>query len=68
MSEEVKKKATPRKAAAKKKVIPPPETSHIAATDHEVALLAYQRWLDRGKHHGSDSEDWLQAEEQLKNR
>jgi hypothetical protein len=36
---------------------------------HEaIALLAYAIWQDRGCPHGSDLEDWLEAEQQLSKR
>jgi hypothetical protein len=68
MAETPKKTATPRKTAAKKKAVPTPKAQPVAATHHEVALLAYHLWLNRGKNHGNDAQDWLHAEEQLKNR
>jgi Protein of unknown function (DUF2934) len=30
-----------------------------------IAKLAYQLWSDRGRPHGSEEEDWLEAERQL---
>lgn len=35
---------------------------------HEIAEGAYYRWLARGSRHGSDVDDWLVAEDQLRNR
>jgi len=32
----------------------------------EVARLAYLYWLDRGCEHGSAEEDWLRAEQELR--
>lgn len=32
----------------------------------EIAELAYRRYLDRGGQHGSDFEDWLEAERALR--
>jgi len=40
----------------------------VRATNHEITLLAYELWLNREEQHGSDTQDWLQAEEQLKSR
>jgi hypothetical protein len=34
----------------------------------EIAALAYQYWQERGCPIGSDQEDWLRAENELKNR
>lgn len=32
----------------------------------EIARLAYHYWLDRGGEHGSAEEDWLRAEQELR--
>lgn len=34
-------------------------------TWEEIALRAYQIWLEHGCTHGRDREDWLQSEEEL---
>jgi hypothetical protein len=44
----------------------PTESSYTSPTHQEVELLAYQLWVDRGRHHGDDARDWLRAEERLK--
>jgi hypothetical protein len=41
----------------------PPWPSH-----DEIAAAAYQRYLDRGGAHGSDVEDWIEAEQALRRR
>lgn len=66
MSETPKRKATPRKTAAKKKAVLPTESSYVAPTHEEIELLAYQLWVDRGRPHGDDAQDWLRAEQQLR--
>ena len=33
-----------------------------ASENVEIEKLAYQFFVDRGYHHGSDREDWLKAE------
>jgi hypothetical protein len=70
MSETPKKKTapktTPRKTASKKRDNLPADSSYVAPTHHEVELLAYRLWVDRGRHHGDDAQDWLRAEEQLR--
>jgi hypothetical protein len=38
-----------------------------SSTESEIATLAYQLWVDRGRPDGSDQEDWLRAEAMLKN-
>jgi len=35
-------------------------------THAEIAQLAYRFWSERGHHHGSDHQDWLRAEQELK--
>ena len=39
----------------------------VSPTESEIATIAYQLWLDDGCPVGSDQEDWLRAEEMLKN-
>ena len=34
----------------------------------EIAMLAYSYWEARGRRHGSDREDWLRAERELRRR
>jgi hypothetical protein len=47
------------------------ESVETAATDNptesEIAIAAYQLWLDNGRPVGSDQQDWLRAEAMLKN-
>jgi hypothetical protein len=33
--------------------------------DEQVRLVAYYRWEEKGKKEGSDSDDWLEAEDSL---
>jgi hypothetical protein len=68
LSETLKKKTAPRKTTAKKKAILPPESTYVPPTHQEVELLAYQLWVNRGKPHGDDAQDWSHAVEQLKVR
>lgn len=35
---------------------------------HEIAEIAYRRFLERGQEHGSDLEDWLAAEQEVRLR
>ena len=50
-----KRTAKPRPAAA----FPP------APTHDDIAMRAYERFLQRGAQHGQDFEDWLAAEREL---
>ena len=38
----------------------------VDLTDGEIAIVAYQLWLDRGCPGGSDREDWFRAEALLR--
>jgi hypothetical protein len=45
------------------------ETMSGAAGDPDsIARRAYQRYEDRGREHGRDLEDWIEAERELANR
>ena len=37
-------------------------------TADEIAQAAYQRYLSRGGQHGSDFDDWIEAERELTSR
>jgi hypothetical protein len=32
----------------------------------KIAMRAYEKWCKRGRPHGSDRQDWLEAEAELK--
>ena len=59
--------AKPRKPAAKKKAAPSNVTS-IGVSREQIAELAHQLWLERGRQHGQDAADWLQAEQLLRGK
>ena len=46
-----------------------PQAAHPAApakvTHERIAMRAYEKWLQRGCHHGHDQQDWLDAEAEL---
>lgn len=48
----------------KTKALPASETP--VPTHEQIAKRAYQLWLDRGRNHGQDLEDWLAAEALLR--
>ena len=45
----------------------PVETPH-EPTEDEIRHRAYQRYLERGGSHGSDFDDWLDAEQDLRRK
>jgi hypothetical protein len=53
------KEATAAKRAAK------PTVTQMKASREQIAELAHRFWLERGRQHGHDAEDWLRAEQQL---
>ena len=70
--------AKTRKAAAPKKelasVTPidmnrePATLSPSRVSSEEIARLAHQYWLERGRQHGRDAEDWFRAEQELRSK
>ena len=55
------KHTTPKKSS--KPIAAPMEITHAA-----IAQLAYSYWLQRGCQGGSEHEDWLRAEQELRTR
>jgi hypothetical protein len=75
------RRAEPAPAATKPPVAPPaataPRTTAASppaaapsidgtALQDKIARLAYDKWCQRGCPHGSDMEDWLAAEQELR--
>jgi len=56
-----------KKSTAKKKASSAAEPAPLAPTHHDIQLLAYDLWTQRGRQHGGDAQDWLSAEQQLQN-
>lgn len=61
-------KSTAAKASTKaaSKTAASPERK--APSHQEIAELAHQYWVERGRPHGSHEQDWRRAEETLRNR
>jgi Protein of unknown function (DUF2934) len=60
-------KAAPAKKIAAKKAAPTPIALVAAAPAHEqISQRAYEIWAKRGFSHGNHSQDWTQAEQELK--
>ena len=72
--------AKPRKTATKKAVEPKaampsnvteinaPRETKAAVSRDEIAALAHKLWLERGRQHGQDADDWLRAEQLLRGK
>jgi hypothetical protein len=45
-----------------------PDTFDTPPTPDEIAAEAFQIYLARGGHHGSDQDDWFEAERRLNER
>jgi hypothetical protein len=43
-----------------------PRPQQSQPTDDDVRVRAYHRYLERGAGHGSDLDDWVEAEKELK--
>ena len=43
-----------------------PVTPVVKLPHEKIAMRAYERWVKRGRPHGSDSQDWMEAEVELK--
>ena len=54
--------AAPASSASRPDAMEPP-----TLTQEQIAVRAYQIWLDRGRPDGTDREDWYEAERQLTN-
>ena len=55
-----------RSAARAEMPVPEPAEETYQPTREEIEARAYFRYLDRGQIDGSDVEDWLAAEEELR--
>jgi hypothetical protein len=50
-------------------VTPPagPQTAPPVKIPHDkIAMRAYEKWVKRGRPHGTDLQDWVEAETELK--
>ena len=46
---------------------PPAPTTVSAKLPHEkIAMRAFEKWCKRGRPHGTDKQDWLEAEAELR--
>jgi hypothetical protein len=48
------------------RVVTPPLAQSVRIPHEKIAMRAYQKWLRRGQPHGTDVQDWMEAEAELK--
>jgi hypothetical protein len=52
------------------RVTTPPQTQSYGSTVHvpreKIAMRAYEKWQKRGCSHGNDLQDWVEAENELR--
>lgn len=58
--------ADPKKPTGVKETPPPVQVPSKDKEKEEIARLAYQFYVERGRKHGYDKQDWLRAEEIVK--
>jgi hypothetical protein len=54
-----------KKAVAKKTAVIENKAAAYIPTHEEIAALAVQYWMERGREHGQHMQDWLRAEREL---
>jgi len=45
---------------------PATTTTPAKVPQEKIAMRAYEKWCKRGRPHGTDRQDWLEAEAELK--
>ena len=50
------------------RVVTTPSTphTHVQVPYEKIAKRAYERWCQRGRPHGTDKQDWYEAEAELR--
>jgi hypothetical protein len=64
----MRSETTPRRRATNRSTANDVVTSTSSPTHDEIARRAFEIFLTRGGNHGSDLEDWLQAEKEVRAR
>ena len=41
-------------------------TSSVKVPHEKIAMRAFEKWCKKGRPHGTDKQDWLEAEAELK--
>ena len=59
------KKAAAKKTTPKKNGAVENKAAACIPTHAEIAALALQYWVERGREHGQHIQDWLRAEQEL---
>jgi hypothetical protein len=44
------------------------KVTQMKASHEDIARLAHRYWAERGHKHGSDADDWLRAEQELRGK
>jgi Protein of unknown function (DUF2934) len=44
----------------------PPAASHVKIPHEKIAMRAYEKWCKRGRQQGTQLQDWLEAESELR--
>jgi hypothetical protein len=53
------------KAKHHKDIIATLQVDETISLEEQIAQRAHELWMERGKHHGNDFNDWLRAERQV---
>jgi hypothetical protein len=51
------------------RIVTPPTaqpTGTLPIPHDKIAMRAYEKWLKRGRRHGNDMQDWIEAEVELR--
>ena len=46
--------------------VPQQQSNAMSISREKIAMRAYEKWCKRGRPHGSDKQDWAEAEMELK--
>jgi len=44
----------------------PQQPAQLKVPHDKIAMRAYEKWVKKGRPHGSNEQDWLEAETELK--
>ncbi len=56
-----------RASTPTKPAMPMPPGNMMSVPQDKIAMLAYEKWCKRGRPHGTNMQDWLEAEKELMN-